>query len=867
MKKLFLFYCLYLFRLKYLTLICIFLIVNNLYGQIEDNNVTSSKKLSPDALNSSVKYTSQDSIIINLKNKKILLFEDSKAYYDDIELSSAYMEFGFTKSELYASGISDSCGYIHGSPVFKQGDTEFSSQEIRYNFVSKKGKITKVITVEGEGFIHGYYIKHVDEKTSFIKGGQYTTCNLPHPHFQIRFNKGKVIQDDKIITGPAYLSFGNVPSPLAIPFSMFPLHKDRSSGIIIPKVGESILRGFYFEDFGYYLGINDNFDLLFSGDISTRLNWAAKVTSHYVFRYKCIGEIKLNFFHNYYGERETPTGRPQNDFQVFWSHKQDPKAHPTTSFSAQINIQSSTRNKYNPTSFDEYLSNQFNSSLNFSTSAKGFFFFDAAVYYNQNTKNRALTLSLPSINMSVRQFYPFRNKNKAGKLKWYDNISMKWTTQAANKIDTKDTLFFKPKTWEELQAGIQHTIPITIPIKMGKGFNWNTNATFTEKWYFQRNLQDLVLDSTGTIGNKAFTFERGFNTLHDLRLSTSLTSTIYVFYTPIIKKALMREIRHVIKPDISFNFNPNLSKETFGTYYNPLKGKWEEYSYYDGSMYGSVSSRMQAVTRFAVNNNLEIKVNSKKDTVTGTRKITIFDNVSISCGYDFAKDSLNWEPLRISGRTRLFSFLDINFGFEFDPYILDQHGDRTNQKEIKVNKRLMRFSKSNLNISVNWRLNHDFINKLKKNEKANNEPAEQAGSISSVNTMGVPNTKPNFNNPWNVIINYNFQYLTSDNLEYYKHLIGKKYKSNIIQTINIGADFNITRKWKVEIISGYDIKLKDFTPTQIKIYRDLHCWEMSLAWVPFGFRKGWEFQIRVKAAVLQDLKLNLKDDYRDNITY
>jgi len=355
--------------------------------------------------------------------------------------------------------------------------------------------------------------------------------------------------------------------------------------------------------------------------------------------------------------------------------------------------------------------------------------------------------------------------------------------------------------------------------------------------------------------------------LHDLRLSSSITGKIYVFYIPVFKKALVREIRHVITPDVSFNFNPNLSKETHSRYYNPLKGKFEEYSYYDGAMYGTVSSRMQAVARFVVGNNLEIKVNSKKDTITGTRKITIFDNVSISCGYDFAKDSLNWEPLRITGRTHLFSFLDVNFGLEFDPYVLDKNGDRTNQKEINVNKRLMRFSKSNLNISVNWRLNRDFFNKLKKNEKSKNEPAEPTEPIFSTNNLGVPNTRPNFNNPWNVTINYHFQYLTSDRLEYYKHLTGKKYDSKIVQTINVGADFNITRKWKVGIITGYDINLKDFSFTQIKIYRDLHCWEMDLAWVPFGFRKGWEFSIKVKAAVLKDLKLNLKDDYIDNIKY
>jgi lipopolysaccharide assembly outer membrane protein LptD (OstA) len=355
-----------------------------------------------------VKYASQDSIILNMANRKILLFEDAKTLYEDIELCAAFIEFGFMNNELYASGIADSCGHIHGPPIFKQGGTEFCAQEMRYNFTTQKAKVTKVITVEGDGFIHGYYVKHVDKKVSYIRGGQYTTCNLEHPHFQIRFGKGKVIQDDKIVTGPAYLSFGNIPSPIALPFSMFPLEKERSSGIVIPKFGQSTARGFYFEDFGYYLGINDHFDLLLSGDITTRLNWAAKAKANYVFRYKCNGEIKLNFYQNFFGERGAYDYYHKEDFHVFWTHNQDPKSHPTTRFSAHVDVRSTTQNKYNPSTPSDYLSNEFVSSLNFSTNIKNFFYFDAAVYYNQNTSSRNINLSLPAINMSVRQLYPFR---------------------------------------------------------------------------------------------------------------------------------------------------------------------------------------------------------------------------------------------------------------------------------------------------------------------------------------------------------------------------------------------------------------------------------------------------------------------------
>ncbi|MCL2167837.1 MAG: hypothetical protein FWH59_01785 [Lentimicrobiaceae bacterium] len=839
--------------------------VSEVVDSLATDSLPPKKRLSKDALESSVKYISQDSIIISLRNKIIFLFEEAKAYYEDIELNAAFMEFGFASSELYASGVADSSGHVHGPPVFKESGSEFSSQEIRYNFNTKKGKVTKVITNEGDGYVHGHYVKHVDEKTSYVKGGQYTTCNLEHPHFQIRFNKGKLIQDEKIITGPAYLSFGNVPSPLALPFSYFPLQKERSSGIVIPRIGESANRGFYFEDFGYYLGISDNFDLLLSGDITTRGSWATKAKANYVFRYKCNGTLELGFAQNFMGEKETPSRSHTNDFRVFWKHNQDPKSHPTTRFSAHVNILSTTYNKYNPSTTSDYLSNQFNSSINFSTNLKSVFFFDAALYYNQNTQSRTIGISLPDLNMSVNQFYPFRKKLKAGKLKWYDNISLKWSSQMTNRINTTDTLFMKPQTWQEMQSGIKHNVPLNIPVKVGKGFNWNTNATFTEIWYLQREPQFFSLkpEEDTVVPHLDHVFQRGFYALHNLSLSTSLTTKIYGNYA--FKKGVF-QARHVMSPDLSFTLTPNLSGNSYGTYFNTITGEEVEYSYFPGAIYGAGTSRLQAITRFTLNNNLELKVRSKKDTITGTQKITIFDNVGISCGYDFAADSLHWQPLTINGRTSLFSFLDVTFGLSFDPYIINSEGRRINQKEIKVNQRAMRFSGSDLRIGLNWRLNQDFFKSKKKTENSSETTSSQSETVFPENSLGAaPSMRPDFSNPWNITINYTFAYITSDNLIFYSGLSNKKYDTNLLQTVNIAVDVSITRKWKIQVTTGYDIQQKDFSFTNIKIYRDLHCWEMALEWIPFGYQKGWKFQINVKAPVLQDLKYEMKRDFRDNL--
>ena len=834
-------------------------------SEISQDTAKITNKISPNAIKSVVTYQCADSICFNLEVKKAFLFKDGKTNYEDMELQADYIEIDFQLNELYASGIAIETGEIEGSPVFNQEGNLYRAQEMKYNFSTKKVIISQVITTEGEGFIHGKYVKKVNDTTLYIAYGQYTTCDLDHPHFQIKYNKGKVVQGSKskIVTGPAYLSFGDVPSPLAIPFSFFPLEKGRSSGFIMPTFGESATRGFYFEKGGYYFGISDNLDLSLIGDITTRGNWAAEINSNYVFRYKCSGLAKIRFEQGFTGIRFTPSYSRRNDFKIYWNHKQDPKFHPVHSFRAQIDIVSQTYTQNSLTSITDYLSNTYLSNVSFSTNAKGFFFFDATLSYSQNTRTAAVSLSLPEMNLSVSQFYPFRKKNKAGTLKWYDQISIRWSSNIINRVDGYDSTFFTSKTWKELQSGMRHSIPVNIPVKIGKYFNWNTGINLNEKWYLQANEKefDVYLDTVdqtlkGIVNNK---FKRNFYALHDLSASTALKTKIYFMYA--FKKGKLVAIRHVMDPELSFTYRPNLSKNTYGTYFNTIRDEEVAYSYFENSIYGGLSNYTEAMARFTLSNNVEIKVRSKKDTITGTRKIAIFDNLTLSTGYNFAADSMNWQNMTMYGRTNLMRFLDVTFSLNFDPYVLAGNR-RIKLSEWRVNKRFWRFTGHNLTLGLNWRLNNDFF-------KGKEQPpvTEPETEISELNTsqsrLGIPTRKPDFSNPWNIVINYSFIYGTNDNMFYYLGLDKNKYTSDIKQTIGLSGDVNITKKWKIGFSTNYDFMNKKFALTTIDIYRDLHCWEMRFNWIPFGDRKGWSFTINVKASVLQDLKYNMKRDFRD----
>lgn len=833
-------------------------------------NIPQKKRISENGLEHIVTYNAKDSIHFSIKNKVAYLFNEAVVVYEDMSLYANYIEIDFAHNELYASGVLDENGNITGSPVLKQGDGTYRAQEIKYNFETKKGKITHVITEEGEGFIHGQQIKKLEDNTTYIKQGKYTTCELDHPHFEIAFTKAKVLPNDKIIMGPAYVKFADVPTPLAVPFGYFPLEKGRHSGLIMPTFGETQALGFYLQNIGYYFGISDNFDLLLAGDIYTRGSWAVKAESNYVFRYKCSGKIRAEYGQKYIGEKLIDsTYYHTNDFKIYWDHKQDSKSHPYTRFSAHIDIVSSNYNKYNLSSMNDYLSNQYSSSINFSTSAKGIFYIDAAISYSQNTNTKLVDLKLPSLNMSVTQFYPFRKKNKAGALKWYDNISMKWSSSLTSQVNAQDSMFFKPKTWEEMSVGIKHNIPITIPIKIAKLINWNTNINFNEIWYLQRNEQIFRTDTVNNyaVGATENVFQRGFYALHDLSLSTGLTTKIYFMYQ--FKKGGLNAIRHVITPTLNITYRPNINKNTQGTYFNTITGQEVSYSYFSNSMYGTPSGKTQALAQLNFNNNIEIKVRSRRDTITGMKKIAIFDNLNISMGYDFAADSLRWQPLRISGRSTIWRQLNITFSLAFDPYIINSKGVRVNQTELKVNKRLLRFSNSNINIGLNLVINRDLFKGKQKEDKSTTEQAKNSESVLDQNLQGIPNTRPDFDNPWSLTINYTFAYTTSDNYGYYivysRPDNSKPYTHKFVQTLNLVGEFSITKKWKVGFTTGYDFVQKEMSYTSIDIYRDLHCWEMRFNWIPFGYRKGWSFTINIKASVLHDVKYKMEKDFRDNL--
>lgn len=834
-----------------------------------DTLISMKQVRSPNALDAQVQYKSADSLWFDFDSKKAYMIQDAEINYLDINLKAAYIEIDFGKNEIYAKGLPDTTGKETGLPVFTQGDQTFTSRELRYNYKSKKGYITKVMTEDGSGYLHGELVKKMSNDMTNISKGWYTTCNNPdHPHFSFRYNKSIVVPKKRIVTGPAYLTIEDVPTPLMIPFGFFPTKQNQRSGIILPTYGESKDRGFYFENGGYYLYINDYLDFTVVGDIYTKGSWAVKPSFKYKKRYKYSGSANFTYAINITGVKETPNYSRSKDFAVRWSHRQDPKARPRSMFSADVNIVSSSYNKYNPTSSQDYLSNTFRSSIAYQTNFGGKYFLTLNASHDQNTLSHIVNVTLPELNFSVNRFNPFSSKNRVGKTKWYHNITTNYSMNAKNMVTMPDSVFFTGSTLENMKNGIRHSMPVSSPVKILKYFNWTNSLSLNDRMYFQSYRKywsnDTLFTNNDTIvGYLVRDTINGFNNVFDFGFSSSLSTKFYGIIQ-FGKNFPVNAIRHVMTPSLAFSYSPDYSTEFWGYYDSYIDGNGKEitYSKYEGTLYGGPSAGRSGRLSFNLQNNLELKVRSKKDTITGTKKFPLIDNFTISFSYDFARDSLNWSPLSLSGRTRLWKNFDISYRSQLDPYILDSTGTRNlNQTEWSVNRRLLRLEQTNWSVSVNYRLNSNDLKK-KKGQHQDVPPTVAPESDNQDEYQEIidnPDQYIDWSIPWDVTISYSFNYTAVHKYPEYVPVVDKK----IVQTLGLNGNISITPKWKIGFMTGWDFEDNDLSYTSLSFYRDLHCWEMRFNWIPTGARQSWNFTINAKASILQDLKLNKKRDFRD----
>ena len=806
---------------------------------LKNVNSKDSVKVSKSALKSKVTYSARDSIRLEIENQKVYLYGDAHVTYEDTKLDAEQIILDTKNNFVTAKGILDSTGKRIGDPKFTDGPQEFSSRGMSYNFETKKGKITDVITKEGDGFLHGEQVKRDSSNNFFVRHGKYTTCELEHPHFYISASKVRVIPNDKIITGPAYLVIADVPTPLMLPFGFFPNKKGQKSGILIPTYGESNSQGFFLTDGGYYFGISDKVDLSVRGDIYSKGSWGAKGQSNYAKRYKHNGNVSLSYANQKFGEKYLEGySNPQN-FRINWTHSQDAKARPDRRFSASVNAGSSGFGKYQNTTTRQYLQNDLSSSITFNKTWTGKpYNFSAAINHNQNTLTKTLSIKFPELNFSVARIIPFQHMEARRGTKWLKTLGFSYNTNLRNQLDTYDSLFFKKGVdmAAQMKNGMHHSIPISTSIKLFKYFNINPSFNYNENWYLQtirkryskneRGVDSLIIDTV-----------KKFQTSRDYTFSTNLTTTVYGMYQ--LKRGKLKAIRHVLTPTVGYSFSPGLGKYIYGPWgYNGSKSR---YTIYDGTLFGGPNTVKSSAINFGLSNNLEMKVKSSKDTVSGFKKIGIFDNLSANSSYNMIADSFKLAPFNLNVRTRILQNVDLNVSSTLDPYRLDSLGERRKEYIWTEKKSVGRIVNSNASISFSLKSKEKSA--AKKEPENTNNPGKIPGTLDD--------DYVDFSIPWTLNVSYNLSY-SKPNL-----------KKTITQTLGFYGDLSVTENWKVSINSGFDFNTKKLSYTSLNIHRDLHCWEMHLNVIPLGPRRSYSFELRVKSSTLSDLKIPRKQDWYD----
>ena len=823
--------------------------------------------------------TARDSIIEDFSDGKqvIYYYGDVTAKYGNLKLTADYMEYDLKTSILYARGTKDTTGIITGRPVMEQGGKTYEMEEVRYNFETMKARITNMVTQEQDGILHGKNIKMMPDRSINITKGRYTVCDCEHPHYYLHLSAAKVMMKptQKTVFGPAWPVIADVPLPIALPFGFIPKRPDRATGILFPSFGEEAKRGFYMRDAGLYFVIGEYFDIALTGDLYTLGSWAIDLNSRYKVNYKFSGNFAITYSNDQTGEKGSSDFSQMKNFGVKWTHSQDAKARPGTSFSASVNFSSPSNNKYNSTNVTEALQNQISSSISYSKNWNGKVNLSINALHNQNSKDSSYSFTLPNVTLSVTKFYPFKRKHRVGKEKFYEKFSLGYNTSFQNKINFKASEFNKPGFWDKFQNGMTHNFQIGLPnFTALKYINVTPSVSYGMSWFFRKTEKEYNPD-TGRVEDvkgKAF---GAFGATHNYSGSISMSTRIYGLFN-FGKHRKLQAIRHVVSPSVSASFSPEK-----GTYFNGYrtltytdkngKVQTQEYNIWAGNI-GSIPSKGKTASlNLSLGNNFEAKVRDLSDTTgVGTKKIKLIDQLNFSTGYNFLAKEFKMNNIGVTMSTSVFGKVGISANANFDPYAIlvdenNKSGRRMNQFAITQGQGLARLNSTS--VSLSYSISGEGKGKGNDGgQEAKGSPVDHYKRIYYHPITGeyIPGGwlyYMNPNVPWSVNFNYSYNFKRG-----YQYANGKTVDNNShTQTLGVNGNVKLTSRLAMQLSTGFDLMALKMTTTQFSATYDLHCFNIRVSWIPNGQWESWTFQIAANAAALADLlKYKKSSSFWDN---
>lgn len=833
-------------------------------------SINENVKVSNDALDDPIDYSARDSIVYDLEAKKIYLYGAAKVSYTSLEMAADYIIFDWENNEVFAEYRLDSLNQKTGIPKFKDKDQDFSAEKMRYNFKTGKGIIYDVTSTYSDLYILGSKAKFLagqqSDSTSiedhvYSSDALFTSCDHPEPHYGIRSKKQKVIPNKLVIVGPSNLEIMGVPTPLFLPFGFFPIAEKRRAGLIFPSDYEySPVWGFGLREIGYYTPIGEKLDLSLTGDIYFKGTYGLHLSSNYKNIYKYSGRLQLNW-----ADRKSELRGIQGSdksFSINWSHNQDPRAHPSRTFSASVNIQTNNYQSVNRNDAQSVLQNILSSNVSFRKSFPDKpFSLTANANHSQNTSTRQVKITLPNVDFVTQTLLPFKRKERTGPEQWYEKVSMSYKASLKNQFTATDTTLFSNQTLEDAQFGMNQTVSANTSFKLLKYFSFNPSVNYREVWYLKTLEKEfnfnpvidstfitnsdstetiLVVDTT-SLGTVDDINRFGYQRWGDFNAGFSINTQI--FGTHLSKKGFIRGLRHVIKPSLSFNYRPandlEQSEKIKTLEYENIDGEIEEvtYSIFENGIFGAPSSSgTQANIGYSLNNIFEGKYFSKKDSTE--QKFKFFDNLNFTGSYNLAADSLKFSTVGMNGTTRLFRGVStLNLNARWDPYAVNDDGDRIDEFQFKKKGQLLRYLGGQARLSTN--LSFKQIRELARGVN------QSGGSVARSNDSNDEEEKPKNISDYGSITDLLEGFRLSHQFVLAWDIVDERDSISVsTHTINLQGNMNLTDQWSIRVGNiGYDIKNQRLTYPDLSFSRKLHCWEMGLSWQ--AQRGTYSFYLRV----------------------
>ena len=855
-------------------------------------------------INSPVQYEASDSLVYNAKSKTALLYGQSKVKYENMDLEAEKIHMSLDSSLVHATGTrdtTDSTGHtLVGTPVFSMGQDKYESDTMAFNFKTKKGLISKVYTQQEDGFLQSEISKRSANGDVYLQHGRYTTCDKKHPDFYIALSRGKVRPGKDVTFGPAYLVVADVPLPLAIPYGFFPFTKSYSSGFIMPTYGDESDRGFYLRDGGYYFAINDKWDLKLLGELYTKGSWGLSAASNYNKRYRYSGSFFLSYQNTKTGDKNMPDYSEQKSFKVQWSHRQDSKANPYSSLSASVNFATSSyeRNNlnslYNPQTLSQSTRT---SSVSWSTTFSSIgLSLSSTANLSQNMRDSSLAVTLPDLNISLSRFYPFKRKHVVGNERWYEKISMSYTGQISNSINTKEDRFLKSNLIKDWRNGWNHSIPISGNFMLFNYINISPSFNFQDRMYTHKIMRSW--DETAQ--KEACDTIYGFNNVYNYNMSISASTKLYGFFTPSRKifGDKIQTIRHVITPSVSFSYAPDFGQGRYGYYKTYQKTNADgsvdlvEYSPYEGQLYGVPGKGKTGNISFDIANNVEMKIKSDKDS-TGIKKISLIDELGLAMSYNLATDYHPLSDLTMRIRLKWWKNYTFNMNAVFASYAyeLDKDGKPyVGNRTLWGMGKFGRFQGTSQNFSFTltpeklkkWFGGGDDEEDKKKKSNKDDEDGVDTDIESNVDDTMVEGQRGakksgggkaetdadgymRFNMPWSLTFGYGITMRENTSGKFNTKSMRYPYKFS--QNLNFSGNLRLSDGWNISFSSGYDFDQHKMSMTTASLQRDLHCFNMSCSVVLAPYT-SYNFSFRCNAATLTDaLKYDKRSGYSNAVQW